>query len=103
MAFGESGRTGAVALSGGQEEGARVRNFLMNIIGAKSSISGGRGGAPGLSVGAGGGGGGDRPVAGDHESARSAASGLGRGASPAAFPDGSSQSPLAPPPDLAFL
>ena len=74
----------------------------MNIIGAKSSISGGRGGAPGLSVGAGGRGG-DRPVAGDHASARSAASGLGRGDSPAAFPDGSCQSPLAPPPELAFL
>jgi len=74
----------------------------MNIIGARSSISGGRGGAPGMSVGAGGRGG-DRLVAGDHESARSAASGLGRGASLAAFPDGSSQSPLAPPPELAFL
>ena len=73
-------------------------NFLMNIIGAKSSISGDRGGAPGMSVGAGGGGV-DRLVAGDHESARSAASGLGRGASPAAFPDVSCTSP----PDLAFL
>ena len=53
--------------------------------------------------GGGGGGGGDRPVAGDHESARSAASGLGRGDAPEAFPDGSCQSPLAPPPDPAFL
>ena len=55
-----------------------------------------------MSVGAGGRGGG-RPVAGDHESARSAASGLGRGVSPEAFPDVSCHSPLAPPPDLAFL
>ena len=100
------GRQRARRGAGGEVKGRTVdgSNFLITMRGAWITIFGGCGGAPGRiarargSVGVFGGLG-----ASDHERARAGASGPGRGGSAEAFPDVSCTSPLAPPPDLAFL